>query len=133
MRHRPNKQRPKIVKPAADPATPAAKGQEDPLDAELRDLVDGKTKPPNETVAYLLGRLKTCKENGEQLVAQANSLEQRVGQLRMKANQLQGAINSYADDLRAALRGEPALGTAKPAPAAADKPPEPAPSTAAAS
>ena len=79
-------------------------GQNDPLPVELepRDIVDlmnGKTEPKNDMVAYFVDKLKALSTEGSELQAMRTKGREQIAMLEKRMAVIQCETGAYSKDL----------------------------------
>lgn len=75
--------------------------------ARLRALMSGEVEPPNEFVAYLISKARTCKKTFEGVQNDIQKVRKQLKQLEGEALRLEGQHNSYLQDIEAWDRALP--------------------------
>jgi len=67
---------------------------------QLTELLTGKSKAPNEFVAYMLEQMKNLRAEGEALNANIDQAERQLRQMHERSHALQAAHNKYIQDIQ---------------------------------
>jgi hypothetical protein len=73
------------------------------LEEQLQALLEGKVRPPNEMVAHAVRRANEAAKEGNRIAQQLQALRKQAEELRDRGVRLNGARDSYHDDIREIL------------------------------
>lgn len=76
---------------------------DDLLEEKLQALLKGEVPPPNEMVAHAVKRANEASTAGNELGKQLQALRKQAEELTERGVRLNGARDSYHDDIREAL------------------------------
>jgi hypothetical protein len=96
-----NKQVVKQPNSEQDPQDP--RDPKDPLQKRVLSILRGKEEPPNEMIAYIVGRAKKTRAQAEELMDEMEKQQTLVEKIKTRVIELRGASLNYADDVRALL------------------------------
>ena len=66
----------------------------------LTELLTGKSKAPNEFIAYMLEQMKNLRAEGEALNANIDQAERQLRQMHERSHALQAAHDKYIQDIQ---------------------------------
>jgi len=74
---------------------------------EIQSMLEGKKKPTNEFVIYLLDKIREIQAEGQTLEKEIQGRSQQLEQMRVKAIQLQAVMHQYVQDVKSwIIKGE---------------------------
>ena len=76
---------------------------------QARNILEDKAEAPNQFVEFLVKRAKESRDEGTQLVAKIKEAKGMLAIMQNRAQELQGAINTYVEDIETWLAKESGL------------------------
>ena len=76
---------------------------------QAHDIINGKSEAPNQLVEFLVKRTIESRDEGNSLLSKIKETERVLGVMRRRTQELQGAVNSYFEDIETWLSKEAAL------------------------
>lgn len=67
---------------------------------EIQEMLEGKKKPTNEFVLYLLDKIREVQAEGQMLEREIQGRSQQLEQMRVRAIQLQAVMNAHVEDIK---------------------------------